>query len=87
MEGLQITIVDDHPLLAAALQAELEQTGAVVELIDPTVGPDHLLEAISGHRPDCAVLDLGLPFTGGGAALIRPLVDREIRVVVLTGET
>ncbi|MDH3679715.1 MAG: response regulator transcription factor [Acidimicrobiia bacterium] len=87
MELRRIVIVDDHPLLAIGLRAELERAGAEVELPDPTVGPDQLVDSISSRRPDCAVIDLGLPFDGGGSALIGPLVAEAIRVVILTGET
>ena len=87
MEFRRIVIVDDHPLLATALRKELERSGVGVEQLDPMIGAEQLLEAISSRQPHCAVLDLGLPFPGGGSALIRPLVDQGIRVVVLTGET
>jgi DNA-binding NarL/FixJ family response regulator len=82
----RIVIVDDHPLLASGLRGELEGSTAEVELLDPLVGPLELVEAISYRRPDCAVIDLGLPFTGGGLALIGPLAAEAIRVVVLTGQ-
>jgi DNA-binding NarL/FixJ family response regulator len=87
VERRRIVIVDDHPLLALALCAELERSGIDVAQLDPNPGPNQLVETISTDPPDCAVLDLGLPFPGGGSTLIEPLVDREIRVVVLTGET
>ncbi len=87
MDKRRITIVDDHPLLAAGLRAALEGADLRVELLDPTVGADRLIEGISADRPDCAVLDLGLPFPGGGAALVGPLTEADVRVVVLTGET
>lgn len=87
MTTRQIVIVDDHPLLAAGLQAELERAGVVVDLLDVAVGAERLVDEVSSRRPDCAVVDLGLPFPGGGSALIGPLVDHGIRVVVLTGET
>ncbi len=87
MSTRRIIIVDDHPLLAAGLQAELERAGAVAGLLDPTAGPEHLIDTITAASPDCAVLDLGLPIPGGGVALIAPLVEREVRVVVLTGES
>lgn len=86
MTAPRLTIVDDHPLLAAALRSELERSGADVTQLDPADGADRLVEAIAAIGPDCAVLDLGLPFDGGGPALIGPLVDRDVRVVVLTGE-
>ena len=84
---LEIIVVDDHPLLAMALCAELERSGAHVEQLDPSPGPGDLVDTIAAAAPDCAVLDLGLPFPGGGSVLIEPLVEREVRVAVLTGET
>lgn len=87
MERRRIIIIDDHPLLAEALQGELQRSGAAAEVLDPAIGPEQLLETICSRRPDCAVLDLGLPFPGGGSDLIEPLADHEIRVVILTGET
>lgn len=83
----RIVIVDDHPLLATGLRAELERSGAEVEMVDPTLGPERVLQAIESRPPDCAVVDLGLPFTGGGPVLIGPLVAASIRVVILTGES
>ncbi len=87
MEPYRIVIIDDHPLLAAGLQAELERSGAGVNLLDPTVGPKQLLKIVSSQQPDCVVVDLGLPFRGGGLNLIAPLVNIASRVVVLTGES
>lgn len=87
MSTRRIIIVDDHPLLAAGLQAELERSGATAGLLDPTAGSEHLIDTITAAAPDCAVLDLGLPVPGGGVALIEPLVERGVRVVVLTGES
>lgn len=82
----QIVIVDDHPLLAVGLRRELERSGTMVEQLDPHVGAEQVVREVVGRRPDCAVVDLGLPFRGGGSALIAPLVEQGVRVVVLTGE-
>lgn len=82
----RIAIVDDHPLLAVGLRRALERSGTVVDQLDPLVGADQVVQTLSSCRPDCAVVDLGLPFAGGGLGLIRPLVAVDIRVVVLTGE-
>ena len=87
MGALSIAIIDDHPLLATGLRTALEQRGAEVDLVDPTVGPNQLVATIAANPPDCAVVDLGLPFNGGGLLLIQPLVAKGIRVVVLTGES
>ena len=86
-DGRRITIIDDHPLLATGLEAELGRAGVEVQLLDPAVGPDQLLDTVRVRRPDCVVLDLGLPFPGGGATLIGPLVEQRIRVMVLTGQS
>ncbi|MDH4074576.1 MAG: response regulator transcription factor [Acidimicrobiia bacterium] len=83
----QIVVVDDHPLLAIGLCRALERSGTVVEQLDPLVGAEQVLREVADRRPDCAVVDLGLPFAGGGSALIAPLVADDIRVVVLTGES
>ncbi|MGI9613341.1 MAG: response regulator [Acidimicrobiales bacterium] len=83
----RIVVVDDHPLLVLALCAELERSGVDVSQLDPHPGIDVLVEAITADPPDCAVVDLGLPFPGGGIALVEPLAARQIRVAVLTGET
>ena len=87
MPAPRIVVVDDHPLLASGLRRELARGGAEVRQLDPLDGPDRLVEQLVAEPPDCAVLDLGLPFPGGGTALIGPLVDHGITVVVLTGET
>lgn len=88
MSDRRIQIIDDHPLLAAALRHELERSGIDVEMLDP-IGSnvDDLLGAVSTTAPDCVVVDLGLPLPGGGLALIDPLVAAGVRVVVLTGES
>ncbi len=88
METRRIQIIDDHPLLATALRQQLEKSGAEVEMLDPIrSGVDELVRKVSSDEPDCVVVDLGLPFPGGGLALIDPLVEAGIRVVVLTGES
>ena len=81
-----IAIIDDHPLLAAALGAELARSGAQSELIDISGGADGIVGAVADMRPDLAAVDLRMPFAGGGQALIAPLVSLGIPVLVLTGE-
>jgi two-component system, NarL family, nitrate/nitrite response regulator NarL len=83
----RIVVVDDHPLLAHGLRVELERCGAEVDLADAGAGAERILAVVEAADPDCVVLDLGLPFPGGGHALVRPLAGRGARVAVLTGET
>ena len=87
MTTRRILLVDDHPLLAAALRADLERAGCEVDLLEPTVGVDGVVSAADTARPDCVVVDLGMPLDGGGVSLIGPLVANNHRVLVLTGET
>lgn len=82
-----IVVIDDHPLMAHGLRLELERCGADVDLADPDDGVERILATLDAVRPDCVVLDLGLPFPGGGHALVRPLAGKGTRVAVLTGET
>lgn len=79
-------VVDDHPLLAFGLGAELERAGVATELA-PLLSPAELVDWIGERSPDCLVVDLGLPIEGGGLALIGPAAARGVRVAVLTGET
>ena len=87
MEPRRIIIIDDHPLLVAALRIELERSGLQVRQLDPADGTDQILAVVDAESPDCAVVDLGMPIPGGGLSLIAPIAKRDTRVVVLTGES
>ncbi|MGI9598014.1 MAG: response regulator [Acidimicrobiales bacterium] len=83
--GVDVVLVDDHPLLSTALRDRLQTEGhsaAVAELRDCAV----LISTIVACRPALVVLDLGLPVDGGGLGLIQPLVSAGLKVAVLTGE-
>ncbi len=81
-----VVLVDDHPLLATAFRLQLQAAGHDVELVDPG-SRDHLIDDVVAHRADLVVLDLGLPFDGGGLSLVEPLVGAGVRVAILTGES
>lgn len=87
MTTRRIMLIDDHPLLAAALRNDLQKSGAEVSVLDPTIGVDALVTAVDDQKPDCVVVDLGMPIPGGGTSLIGPLVKNDHRVLILTGET
>lgn len=87
LDTRRVVIVDDHPLLAKGLQAELESRGAEVDLIEPCGELEGVADAIIDRDPHCAVIDLGLPLAGGGQALVAALVAGGLRVAVLTGES
>jgi DNA-binding NarL/FixJ family response regulator len=82
-----VTLVDDHPLLAAGLRIELERRGARVDVIGVPDSSVDVVRRVLDSRPHCVVVDLGLPIEGGGQAVIAALVAEGLRVAVLTGET
>ena len=82
---VRVLIVDDHPVLADALRAALEESrdlmvvgvaGSVVEA----------LEAVRRSRPDVVVMDYRLPDEDGLSGAQRLMRERKgCRVVLLTG--
>ena len=84
-EGVRILIVEDNPDSRSMLQALLELDGFQVAAAENgTEG----LQAVRSHRPDVALIDIGLPGLDGYqvARQIRldPANDR-IRLIALTG--
>lgn len=82
----RIVLIDDHELLAHGLRDRLVGRGCEV-LIAELLPVDDLVRWCSIVAPDLVVLDLGLPYEGGGVRLVEPLVAQGLRVVNLTGET
>jgi DNA-binding NarL/FixJ family response regulator len=82
----RVALVDDHPLLRAGLRLALE--GAGLHPTEPAMAAtDELATAILDGGHDCAIVDLGLPISGGGLGLIKPLATGGVTVAVLTGES
>lgn len=81
-----ILLVEDHSLLSLGLQAQLADQGLDAEIAELS-SVQALLDQVVDVRPVLVVLDLGLPFVGGGAALVGPIVGVGASVLVLTGET
>lgn len=79
-----LVVVDDHPLLAVGLKAQLEQTGMMVDVVNP-VGADDLVQQIIALRADLVLVDLDMPIADGGVGLTEQLVGAGQQVAVLTG--
>ncbi len=100
MVGPRVAIVEDHALVAETLRLALQQVGVSVRIvepgpIDPTAGSGGgpadagstggLLRALLADPPDLVLLDLDLGAHGDSTALIAPLVQAGVRVLVVTG--
>lgn len=82
----RLIVVDDHPLLALGLKTQLEQTGMAVDIVNP-LGTIDLVDEILAHEADLILVDLDMPFDGGGVGLTKELVEAGQDVAVLTGST
>ncbi|HEX6246790.1 MAG TPA: response regulator transcription factor [Nocardioidaceae bacterium] len=82
----RIALVEDHALLAEALNVSLSIQGYDVAGIRlaPATQPFDLLGSILAARADVVILDLDLGPAGDGTRVIRPLMRADQRVVVLT---
>jgi DNA-binding NarL/FixJ family response regulator len=87
----RVLLVDDHALLAQALQIGLRVAGLAAERVEPTSAAD-VVAAAAAAAPATVVLDLrlgtgvdGVPIDG--LDLVDPLTSVGCRVVVLTAET
>jgi len=81
-----LVVVDDHPLLALGLKTQLEQAGLIVDIVNP-VGATDLVDEIVALKANLILVDLDMPFDGGGVGLTEHLVDADQTVAVLTGST
>lgn len=81
---MKLLIVDDDPEQLSIRKMLLEKSGfKVVDASDAKSARQLARE----HRPTCALMDLNLPTTVEGLALIRDLkdMDSNMHVFVLTG--
>jgi DNA-binding NarL/FixJ family response regulator len=80
----RVVIADDHPLVSGALARTLAEAGyAVVATAADGIAA---LAAIRRHRPDLAILDLGLPLAHGAEVFAEARRwSPATRFVILTG--
>jgi len=79
-----VVLVEDHALTRAGLRTALDASGDLRVVAEAEDGPGGLA-AIVAHRPDVAVLDIGLPGMDGieVARRVRAAVP-ETRIAILT---
>lgn len=85
---VRVVIVDDHVLVAEALELALSVEGydvRRVEVPDSPAAPRALVAAIAKHQPRVVLVNLDLGPFGDGAPLVAPLAKYGANVVVLTG--
>jgi DNA-binding NarL/FixJ family response regulator len=82
----RVALVEDHILLAETLYSAHEQWGVSTVVIAPEPHAD-LLDTILAEQPELVLLDLDLAEFGDSSPLIAPLVNRGVRVLVVTGTT
>lgn len=87
---VRVVIVDDHVLVAEALELALSVEGYDVRRVavpEAPTAPRALVAAIARHEPRVVLLNLDLGPFGDGAPLVAPLAKYGANVVVLTGLT
>jgi two-component system, OmpR family, KDP operon response regulator KdpE len=77
----RVLVVDDEPPIVRAVAANLRVRG--YEVLTAASG-EAAMAAVETHRPDCVVLDLGLPGVDGLEVLRRLRTWTQVPVVVLT---
>lgn len=66
---IRLIVIDDHAMVRAGVRAELENSGADLEIVGEAADVDGAIAACHELRPDVALLDVHLPGgRGGGGA-------------------
>lgn len=83
----RVLIVDDHAMVAMALQVSFRARGWRVE-VAPSTTRTEVLAVVEHFQPNCVLLDLNLDgCRDAGLHLIEPICELGPTVVMLTGET
>jgi DNA-binding NarL/FixJ family response regulator len=80
----RVAIVEDHLLLAETLRAALGESGISPSVV-PAAPVHELLGDLLTLQPELVLLDLDLDQFGDSTPLIAPLVEAEVRVLLVTG--
>lgn len=76
---IRLVVIDDHPLVRAGVRAELEQSGADLQILGEAADVEGAIAACHELHPDVALLDVHLPGGngGGGAEVAAACTDVE----------
>lgn len=81
-----VLVVDDHKLLAEALQTTLRLNGLDVTL-SACESETGILAEVKALQPGLVVLDLDLTGVGSGRNLVGPCVEMGVSVLIVSGST
>jgi len=83
LDGLRVLIVEDSWHVSTGLRMLLESRGAIVD--GPVATTADAMRLVSERTPDVAIVDINLRDGELSYELIDRLLERGIRIVVLTG--
>ena len=84
MSPIRILLADDHTLVRAGIRSLLESIDDVEVVAEAEEGRE-ALELIAKHRPDVALLDIGMPGLNGLEVAKRtPQASPETRIIILS---
>lgn len=83
---IRLIVIDDHSMVRAGVRAELENSGADLEVVGEAADVDSAIALAVQARPDVALLDVHLPGGrgGGGAEVAHTLSGEGIRFLALS---
>ena len=80
-EPIRLVIAEDHPFFRDGLRRALDRCDAFQIVAETADGPA-ALEQIRSHKPEVAILDIGLPRMNG-FAVVRKLREEGIPVAIV----
>ena len=84
MSPIRILLADDHTLVRAGIRSLLESIDEVEVVAEAEEGRE-ALELIAKHRPDVALLDIGMPGLNGLEVAKRtPQASPKTRIIILS---
>lgn len=83
---IRLIVIDDHAMVRAGVKAELEKSGADLDIVGEAADVDTAIHLTRKLRPDVALLDVHLPGGngGGGAEVAHTLAGQGTRFLALS---